>query len=253
MTRIAVLISPNLRTEPELSASGAHPGAGRSPDPEALPAVLPEEGEQPPRSRPGPPARPPGTRPGTPSPALQRGVCILTPQPGTPETALPAAGSRPPPVPSAAPRTREQTGLHAGTRDARPARAGSGPGQAWRRRRQRGPRDAPSRPLSRTPAPLPHAGLRASLLLGHLWLARADPEAPGTASRSTPPTQRPPALALRLSPGLPGSQMSCPGLPQRQWLDPTAASARPPSSVPGLSGAMAARFHRTLRQGEMTG
>lgn len=42
--------------------------------------------------------------------------------------------------------------------DASRARAGSGPGRTWRRRRYRGPRDAPSRPLRRTPAPLPLAG-----------------------------------------------------------------------------------------------
>lgn len=144
---------------------------------------------------------------------------------------LQAPGRRCPPPP---PGRASKPDCTQGRADASRARAGSGPGRAWRRRRYRGPRDAPSRPLRSTPAPLPPAGLRASLLLGHLRLARADPKLPLTASRSTPPTQCPPALVPRLSQGPPRSQMSFPGLPQKQWLDPTAASARPPSSVPGL-------------------
>lgn len=101
----------------------------------------------------------------------------------------------------------------AGRADASPARAGSGPGRTRRRRRHQGPRDAPSRPLSRTPEPLPPAGLRVCLLLGHPRFSRADPEPPGTASRSTPPTQCPRVTATHLTPGPPRSQMSFPGLP----------------------------------------
>lgn len=60
MTGTAVLMSPSLGADferghrvPAPSASlPRSPGAGRSPDTEALPAVLPEAGEQPPRARP---------------------------------------------------------------------------------------------------------------------------------------------------------------------------------------------------------
>lgn len=147
-----------------------------------------------------------------------------------PELQAPGRRRCPPPPPGSA----SKPDCTQGRADASRARAGSGPGRAWRRCRYRGPRDAPSRPLRRTPAPLPTAGLRASLLLGHLLLARADPELPRAASRSTPPTQCSPALVPRLSLEPPRSQMSFPGLPQRQWLDLTAASAQPPSSVPWL-------------------
>lgn len=82
---------------------------------------------------------------------------------------LQAPGRRrcPPPPPGRA----SKPDCTQGRADASRARAGSGPGRAWRRRRYRGPRDAPSRPLRRTPAPLPPAELQASLLLGHLRLA----------------------------------------------------------------------------------
>lgn len=133
-----------------------------------------------------------------------------------PELQAPDRRRCPPPPPG---RASKPDGTQ-GRADASRARAGSGPGRAWRRCRYRGPRDAPSRPLRRTPAPLPTAGLRASLLLGHLLLARADPELPRAASRSTPPTQCSPALVPRLSLEPPRSQMSFPGLPQETMAGP---------------------------------
>lgn len=125
MTRIAVLISPNLgadfersHEEPEPSASGAHPGAGRSPGPEALPAVLREASEPPPRALPGPPA--------SPGPDLGLSLRLSSAESASslPSLArqgrfseMQAPGS--PPLPSAASGTHKQSGLHAGTRDAR--------------------------------------------------------------------------------------------------------------------------------------
>lgn len=213
MTWTAALISSSLgpdferrHRDPELSTSCAHPGAGRSPDPEALPAILPEAGKQPPRARPSPPVRP--------DPDLGRPLWLSSTESASSPPSLAGQGllsellqapgrcrrSSPPPPPGRA----SKPDCTQGRADASRARAGSGPGRAWRRRRYRGPRDAPSRPLRRTPAPLPPAGLRASLLLATFGSPDRTPNCP-----SLPPGPHHPRSALQ-----PWSRASSPGPPR---------------------------------------
>lgn len=122
MTRIAAVISPNLGAdfekghgEPEQSASGAHPGAGRSPDPEALPAVPREASEPPPRALPGPPA--------SPGPDLGLSLRLSSAESASSLPSIARQGRLSEMEVPGSPRlpsgTHKQSGLHAGTRDAR--------------------------------------------------------------------------------------------------------------------------------------